>query len=215
MARALTGADGDPIDDDGHDDDGDRDGDERALVRSLIRSPHSDGDTLDPFAARHDKRYVFAAERGAVLAYRPLFGVALGSGDPVGAADQFPDCLERFVRNCAEQRLRPVVMLARQDRLPLYDRFGFKTFYLGDEAVLDVDTFTLDTPRLPKRPSGGGAPRNFGVTHASHVGGRRPPGTRRLVAGRDRRRPPGRPRRDSRPPWRSLSRCPSPSAWSW
>ena len=160
MVRARGGAHGDPAADDG----ADGDGDERALVRAMIRSPRSDGDTLDPFAARRDKRYVFAAERGAALAYRPLFGVALGSGDPLGAVEEFPDCLERFVRRCEAQRLRPVVMLARQDRLPLYERLGFKTFYLGDEAVLDVGTFTLDTPRLRNVRQAVKRSCNFGVT---------------------------------------------------
>ena len=33
---------------------------DRVLIREFIRSPLSDGDTLDPFAAREDKEYVFA-----------------------------------------------------------------------------------------------------------------------------------------------------------
>ncbi len=55
-------------------------------------------------------------------------------------------------------------MLARDDRLPLYHRLGFKTFYLGDEAILDVDTFTLDSPRLRNARQAVKRSMNFGVT---------------------------------------------------
>jgi lysyl-tRNA synthetase class 2 len=137
---------------------------DRARVRELIRSPLSDGDTLDPFAARLDKEYVFAPGRGAALAYRPLFGVALGSGDPIGSRDQFLDCLRRFVDRSDALGLRPVTMLVRQDRLLLYEYLGFKTLYLGDEAIVDVAGFTLDNPRMRNVRQAVKRSRNFGVT---------------------------------------------------
>ncbi len=137
---------------------------DRDRVRDLIDSPLSDGDTLDPFAARQDKQYVFAPNRGAALAYRPLFGVALGSGDPIGVGDQFGDCLRRFVDLSDELGLRPVVMLARHDRLGIYRRLGFKLLYLGDEAIVDVATFTLDNPRMRNARQAVKRSKNFGVT---------------------------------------------------
>ena len=137
---------------------------DRARVREFIRSPLSDGDTLDPFAAREDKEYVFAPDRGAALAYRSLFGVALGSGDPIGERDQFLDCLRQFVAQSKELRLRPVIMLVREDRLELYERLGFRTLYLGDEAILDVASFTLDSPRMRNVRQAVKRSANFGVT---------------------------------------------------
>jgi lysylphosphatidylglycerol synthetase-like protein (DUF2156 family) len=137
---------------------------DRARVRELISSPLSDGDTLDPFAARQDKEYVFARDRGAALAYRSLFGVALGSGDPLGAKDQFLDCVREFVVHAGERGLRPVVMLVREDRLSLYQGLGFRTFYLGDEAILDVGDFTLDNPRMRNVRQAVKRAANFGVT---------------------------------------------------
>jgi lysyl-tRNA synthetase, class II len=107
---------------------------------------------------------VFASGRGAALAYRSLFGVALGSGDPIGARDQFLDCLQRFVARADELGVRPVVMLVRQDRLVLYRRLGFKALYLGDEAILDVANFTLDSPRLRNVRQAVKRSANFGVT---------------------------------------------------
>jgi lysyl-tRNA synthetase class 2 len=138
--------------------------DDREQILDLIRSPMSDGDTLDPFAAREDKEHVFAPKRGAVLAYRSLFGIALGSGDPIGSRDEFLDCIIEFVARSDEHGLRPVVMLVREDRLHLYRRLGFKTLYLGDEAILDVPDFTLDTPRLRNVRQAVKRSANFGVT---------------------------------------------------
>ncbi len=137
---------------------------DRARIRELIHSPFSDGDTLDPFATREDKDYVFAPDRSAALAYRSLFGVALGSGDPIGTRDQFPDCLQQFVTQSNEQGLRPVIMLVREDRLAFYERLGFRTLYLGDEAILDVASFTLDSPRMRNVRQAVKRSANFGVT---------------------------------------------------
>jgi lysyl-tRNA synthetase class 2 len=137
---------------------------DRARIREFIQSPLSDGDTLDPFSAREDKEYVFAPDRGAALAYRSLFGVALGTGDPIGAKDQFLGCLRRFVAHSDERGLRPVIMLVREDRLALYEHLGFRTLYLGDEAVLDVAGFTLDSPRMRNVRQAVKRSANFGVT---------------------------------------------------
>jgi lysyl-tRNA synthetase class 2 len=136
----------------------------RTQIRELIASPFSDGDTLDPFAARQDKEYVFAPGGHAALAYKALFGVALGSGDPIGARGRFLDCLREFVTHADELGLRPVIMLARQDRLSLYQQLGFRTMYLGDEAILDVASFTLDNPRMRNVRQAVKRSTNFGVT---------------------------------------------------
>ena len=137
---------------------------DRDRFRELIRSPLSDGDTLDPFADRRDKDYAFTPDRGAALAYRSLFGVALGSGDPIGARDQFLECVRGFVSHSQERGLRPVIMLVRQDRVALYKRLGFRTLYLGDEAILDVAAFTLESPRMRNVRQAVKRSANFGVT---------------------------------------------------
>ncbi len=55
---------------------------ERDAIRRLV--DRRDGDTLDPFALRHDKRYVLSADRRAAVAYRYVNGTGLASGDPIG-----------------------------------------------------------------------------------------------------------------------------------
>jgi lysyl-tRNA synthetase class 2 len=116
--------------------------DEREVVRRMIDRP--DGDTLDPFALRMDKRYVFSPDRLAAVAYRYFGGVGLASGDPVGEPSSFEAAVEEFLRLCDEQGWRPAVIGVQGDRLAIYERHGLKPFYIGDEALIDVEAFTLE-----------------------------------------------------------------------
>ena len=113
-----------------------------AELRELTDRP--DGDTLDPFARRSDKKLVWSADGRAAVAYRVVAGVGLASGDPVGDQDAFGDAIARFVALCDEHGWRPAFMGARGDRLPLYATVGLRGEYLGDEAIVAVDGFTLD-----------------------------------------------------------------------
>jgi lysyl-tRNA synthetase class 2 len=116
--------------------------DEREVVRRMIDRP--DGDTLDPFALRMDKRYVFSPDRRAAVAYRYFGGVGLASGDPVGEPSSFEAAVEAFLQLCDEQGWRPAVLGVRGERLAIYERHGLKPFYIGDEALIDVEAFTLE-----------------------------------------------------------------------
>jgi lysyl-tRNA synthetase class 2 len=116
--------------------------DEREVVRRMIDRP--DGDTLDPFALRMDKRYVFSPDRRAAVAYRYFGGVGLASGDPVGEPSSFEPAVEAFLQLCDEQGWRPAVIGVRGERLAIYERHGLKPFYIGDEALIDVEAFSLE-----------------------------------------------------------------------
>jgi lysyl-tRNA synthetase class 2 len=64
-------------------------------------------------------------------------------GDPVGPPTAFPALL-RSVRRIARQRgLKLAVLGASPALAELYRELGMRTLYLGDEAVVELDTFTL------------------------------------------------------------------------
>ena len=113
-----------------------------ADLAALTNRP--DGDTLDPFARRADKRLVWSSDRRAAVAYRYLAGVGLASGDPVGDPASYADAITRFVARCDARGWRPAFMGVRDDRIALYEAAGFRTEYLGDEAIVAVDGFTLE-----------------------------------------------------------------------
>lgn len=115
---------------------------EEPSLRDLTDRP--DGDTLDPFARRADKRLVRSADGRAAVAYRYVAGVGLASGDPVGDPASFADAVNRFVRHCDARGWRPAFMGVRDDRLPLYEAAGLRAEYLGDEAIVAVEGFSLE-----------------------------------------------------------------------
>lgn len=140
----------------------DFDDEPRERVRRLLDRP--DGDTLDPFALRADKQYVFSGDGRAAIAYRCVAGVGLASGDPVGEPASFPDALAQFVAHCEARGWRPAVMGARSDRLDVYLASGMRAQYLGDEAIVDVASFTLDGRVMRGVRQAVNRTRNFGIT---------------------------------------------------
>ncbi len=166
---------------------------EREWVRRLVQ--REDGDTLDPFALRHDKRYIFSTDRRAAIAYRYVNGSGLASGDPVGDPAGFADALGRFLERCAECGWRPAVIGARADRLTLYESTGLRARYLGDEAIIDVDQFTLDGRRMRPVRQAFNRTKNFGLTGEIHREGGLEPTLRRALIGISDRHLAGAPER--------------------
>ena len=155
--------------------------DERDTVRRLV--DRRDGDTLDPFALRHDKRYILSSDACAAVAYRYVNGTGLASGDPVGDRASFADAFDRFLERCTERGWRPAVIGARGDQLALYEAVSLRSRYLGDEAVIDVDGFTLDGRRMRGVRQAFNRTKNFGLTAEIHREGELDPTLRRALVG--------------------------------
>lgn len=136
--------------------------DEREELLALI--DRRDGDTLDPFVLRRDKRRVFSPDRRAAMGLRYVDGVGLAAGDPVGDPASFSACVQEFLHLCERHGWRPAVMGAREDRLPLYRDHGLRSLYIGDEAIIDVPGFTLEGRRMRNARQGVNRSRNAGVT---------------------------------------------------
>jgi lysyl-tRNA synthetase class 2 len=119
----------------------------RAAV-ALVRS-HGD-DTLSFFKLREDKQYLFSPDRRAFAGYRVENGVLLVSGDPVGPPDALP-ALARELRAFADMRGLKMAVLGASDRsLPLWEGRRGRSFYIGDEAVVDVREFSLEGRAIRK-----------------------------------------------------------------
>jgi lysyl-tRNA synthetase, class II len=114
---------------------------ERERARALVLE-HGTG-TLDYFALRPDKRYFFTRAGDAMLAYRTMAGHALVSGDPIGPPEAYDRLLREFLEHCRLHGRRVAFLGARESDLPLYRRYGLRSVYLGDEAVVHCDAFTV------------------------------------------------------------------------
>lgn len=119
-------------------------GDEASRRWVLALADHPDADSLAPFATRTDKAYVFSPDCRAVIGYRVLFGVAVAAGNPVGSAASAPAAVAAFLAMCAERGWRPAVLGAGPASAAVWRAAGVRRgLVIGDEAVLDVATFSL------------------------------------------------------------------------
>ena len=166
---------------------------ERAQVTHLLR--RRDGDTLDPFALRGDKTYVFSPDGRAAVAYRCVHGVGLASGDPIGDPEAFPSAIDEFVAHCEQRGWRPAFMGVRDALLPVYRAAGFRSHYLGDEAVIEVAGFNLDGRRMRPVRQAYNRTLNFGLVTDILLEGELPAALREQLRAIARRARDGAPER--------------------
>ena len=121
---------------------------ERERVEELV---HQRGaDSLAYFALRRDKSYFFSASGKSFLAYRVVAGTALIAGDPIGDAGERHELVAEFRRVAHTKGWRVAVAGASNDALADYVALGFKSIYLGDEAVVKPSEFSLDGRAIRK-----------------------------------------------------------------
>jgi len=116
---------------------------DRDRLRALLRR-HGQTDSLGYFATRDDKAYVFSASGKAAIAYAVVGGVCLASGDPIGDVEAWPGAIAAWLRLAAERAWIPAVLGASEVGAEVYRRIGFDALEIGDEAVVEVDEFTLE-----------------------------------------------------------------------
>ena len=114
----------------------------RQVASDLVRAHGAD--TLAFFKLRADGHYIFDEDRRAFVAYAIENGVLLLAGDPVGPRDALPGLLQQ-VREFADARGLKLGALGASEQLcPLYEELGLRAIYLGDEAVVELDRFSLE-----------------------------------------------------------------------
>lgn len=122
--------------------------DDRARATELVQEHGSD--SLAYFALRRDKSYFFSPSGKSFLAYRVIGGTALVAGDPIGAAEERRPLLAEFVRVAHTKGWRVAIAGASNEALADYDGLGFKSMYLGDEAVIRPSEFSLEGRAIRK-----------------------------------------------------------------
>jgi lysyl-tRNA synthetase class 2 len=99
------------------------------------------GDTLSYFALRDDKHHVRVGD--TLVAYAIRNGVCLVSPDPIGPPDERADAWSAFRDHATRQGWNVAVLGASEAWLPVYAASGMSQRYIGDEAIVDVGTFSL------------------------------------------------------------------------
>lgn len=114
---------------------------EEETARKIIESHGHE--SLSYFNTRRGKSYFFAGDE-CFLAYRVVGGMALISADPMGPEEMFHRLLVDFRAYCLKMGWR-LGGIGQGDRVAdILHNMGVHTFVLGEEAIVDVNGFTLE-----------------------------------------------------------------------
>ncbi|MDQ1287746.1 MAG: lysyl-tRNA synthetase, class [Actinomycetota bacterium] len=112
-------------------------------VRGLLET-FGTRDSLGYFALRRDKTVIFSPSHKAAVAYRVVDSVTLASGDPLGDPEAWPGAIQAWLDEADAYAWTPGVLAASEEGAIAYHRAGLDSLELGDEAVLDLSTFSLE-----------------------------------------------------------------------
>ncbi|HZC70908.1 MAG TPA: phosphatidylglycerol lysyltransferase domain-containing protein [Jatrophihabitans sp.] len=135
-------------------------------VRQLVAV--SERDPLAPFALRPEKSYVFAPDGAAAVGFRVRVGLAVASGDPVGAAASWSAAIDEFIKEAQRRRLRVAVLGAGERARPMWQAYGFGHVAIGRDVVLHGGEFTLEGRSFRNLRQAIQRSRNSGVTVELH-----------------------------------------------
>ena len=113
-------------------------------AREIVRR-HGRG-TLDYFSLRDDKQFFFF--RDSLVAYAVYGGVALISPDPIGPEAERTEVFSAF-RSYGESHGWTIgIMAASEEWTHIYHAAGMHYIYLGDEAIVDCQSFSLEGGKM-------------------------------------------------------------------
>jgi lysyl-tRNA synthetase class 2 len=110
--------------------------------RELAALAANSGDSLAYFALREDRTTVAAGR--ALVSYRGVGTVALAAGDPLGPLEDWPAAIAAFRAEAVRQGRVAAAIGCGAEAAAHYADAGLRALYLGDEAVVDLDAFSLE-----------------------------------------------------------------------
>ncbi|MEH2334332.1 phosphatidylglycerol lysyltransferase domain-containing protein [Nostoc sp.] len=91
----------------------------------------------------NDKSYYFSPTGNSVIAYVPKGRGAIALGDPMGPIEDRKETILAFQQFCQRNDWYPGFYQTLPDDIQLYKSLGFKVLKIGEEAIVDLKTFTL------------------------------------------------------------------------
>jgi lysyl-tRNA synthetase class 2 len=119
-------------------------GQDAARIRDLL-DRHGEQDSLGYFALRDDKSIIWSPTGKSCIGYRVLSGVMLAAGDPIGDPEAWPGAIHAFLDEAARHAWVAAVVGCGELGAEVWCREGGLTaLELGDEAIVDVASFSLE-----------------------------------------------------------------------
>ena len=99
--------------------------------------------SLAVFTLLSDKTYYFSPSGQSMIAYVPKGRGAIALGDPIGPIADRQETIIGFQQFCLRNDWYPAFYQTLPDDLELYKSLGFQVIKIGEEAIIDLKTFTL------------------------------------------------------------------------
>jgi phosphatidylglycerol lysyltransferase len=100
---------------------------------------------MDYFKIYPDKLIYLDEGHHSFISYRVARNFAVVLENPVASdSDQMKECLVSFDRYCYENGLKSIFYRVPEESLPIYKGTGKKSLFLGQEGVINLETFTLE-----------------------------------------------------------------------
>ena len=116
------------------------DEDRRRAQQIVEQYGHS---SLARFTLLDDKSYYFSPSGRSVVAYVPKGRGAIALGDPIGPKEDMAESIVGFQQFCDRNDWQPAFYQTLPEDIETYQNLGFQTLKIGEEAVVDLDAFTL------------------------------------------------------------------------
>ena len=91
-----------------------------------------------------DKSYFFSTSKGSAIGYTVVGNVAIALGDPVGPPAETEKTVHEFIAYCKQHDWYPTFFQILPDSLTVYGRAGLELLKVGEEAVVDLNSFSLE-----------------------------------------------------------------------
>ncbi|HVV75715.1 MAG TPA: phosphatidylglycerol lysyltransferase domain-containing protein [Mycobacteriales bacterium] len=137
--------------------------DQRKRIVELVDA--TPNDALAPFAQRLDKSYLFSPDGQAAIAYKVRLGVAVASGDPLGAPESRHEAVKAYLQTADANGWRIAVLGAGEDWTSWWrEHQGLRAVPIGRDVVIDVDSFNMEGRAFRNLRQAVQRTHNFGVT---------------------------------------------------
>ncbi len=115
---------------------------DRQLAQAIVKQyGHS---SLARFTLLDDKLYFFSPTGQSMIAYVAKGRGAIALGDPIGPPEDRREAIAGFQQFCAHNDWYPAFYQTLPDDLELYQSLGLQALQIGEEAIVDLKSFTLE-----------------------------------------------------------------------
>jgi phosphatidylglycerol lysyltransferase len=99
--------------------------------------------SLSAFAIQSDKHHLLVTEGRGLVAYVTRGSVAIACGDPLSSENDFKVSVQEFLSYCRKNGWTPCIYESAELWLPVYQGLGLRSLKIAEEAILDLQEFSL------------------------------------------------------------------------